>query len=430
MIRYVATALLLVSALPAQGHVTPPEGFSPLLVGKGLTGWRGRPHLDPKKEAAMSPEKRAKQQAKWNADRDAHWRVENGEIVNDGKGVFLTTEKEYEDFEFTFEYKTVAKADSGVYLRYIPQVQIWDTTEAGGKWNLGADKGSGALWNNKRYANRPLHHADRPFGEWNSLRIRMVGSRVSVWMNDKFIVDDTILENYFDRKRPVPTRGAIQLQTHGGEIRWRNLFIREIGADEANRMLAKRASTAFESVFNGKDFSGWAGPTHTYEVDNGAIRCRAGAGGTIYTKATYDDFVARLEFKLPPGGNNGLAIRYPGSGDTAYIGMCELQVIDHTHKKYANLKDWQVHGSAYGMAPAHRGFLRPAGTWNFQEVTVKGSTITVELNGYVILETDLSKIDKPFSGNAHAGRTRTEGHFGFAGHNDPVSFRHVRIKRL
>ncbi|NRA98144.1 MAG: DUF1080 domain-containing protein, partial [Planctomycetes bacterium] len=219
-------------------------------------------------------------------------------------------------------------------------------------------------------------------------------------------------------------------QTHGGEIRWRNLFIREIGADEANRVLAKRASTEFESVFNGSDFSGWVGPTNHYVVDNGAIRCQPHKGGTIYTKATYADFVARLEFKLPPGGNNGLAIRYPGDGDAAFIGMCELQVIDNTHQKYAKLKEWQLHGSAYGMAPAHRGFLRPPGTWNFQEVTVKGATITVELNGYVILETDLSKIKKPLSGNAHTGRTRTEGHFGFAGHSDPVSFRNVRIKRL
>lgn len=430
MIRCILLISLLTAVLAAQDDNVPPAGFVPLFNGVDLTGWRGRPHLDPKREAAMSAEERRQTQTKWNADRDAHWRVENGAIVNDGKGVFLTTEKEYGDFELLVDYKTVADADSGIYLRYVPQVQIWDTTEAGGKWNLGADKGSGGLWNNKRHANRPLQHADRPFGEWNRLRIRMVGSRVSVWMNGLFIVDNAILENYFDRARPVPTRGAIQLQTHGGEIQWRNVFIHEIDSLEANRILSQRAREGFETVFNGKDFTGWAGPTDHYVIDDGAIRCQPRKGGTIYTKESYGDFCARFEFKLPPGGNNGLAIRYPGQGDTAYVGMCELQVLDNTHEKYARLKEWQYHGSAYGLAPAHRGFLRPTGSWNFQEVTVQGSSITVELNGYVILETDLSKIENPVSGRKHPGRTRTEGHFGFAGHNDPVSFRNVMIRKL
>ena len=141
--------------------------------------------------------------------------------------------------------------------------------------------------------------------------------------------------------------------------------------------------------------------------------------------------MARVEFKLPPGGNNGLAIRYPGKGDTAYDGMCELQILDDGHPKYAKSIDpRQAHGSAYGMVAAARGYLRPVGQWNFEEVTVKGSKIKVELNGTVILDTDLSKVNEFMANSPHPGKDRTSGYFGFAGHHDPVEFRNVSIKVL
>ncbi len=420
---------LLVLPAPAAPQ-EPPPGFQPLFDGSSLSGWRGRPHLDPAAEAAMSAAERAEAQADWDADRDAHWRVEDGEIVNDGQGVFLTTAADYGDFELLLEYRTVAGADSGIYLKANPQVQIWDTTEAGGKWEIGADRGSGGLWNNQRFERHPLVHADRPFGEWNTVRILMVGARVSVWLNGKKTVDHTPLENYFDRSKPLPARGPVQLQTHGGEIRFRNLFLRELSAEEANLVLAAHGDAGFRRAFNGRDFDGWAGPTGDYMVVGGALMCRPGRGGTLHTVEEFGDFAARLQFQLPPGGNNGLAIRYPGQGDTAYVGMCELQVLDNSAGKYAGLKPYQYHGSVYGMVPAARGYQRPVGEWNFQEVVVRGSTITVELNGSFILEADLSTIEQPMSGHEHPGRTRTRGHFGFAGHNDPVRFREVFLKRL
>jgi hypothetical protein len=110
--------------------------------------------------------------------------------------------------------------------------------------------------------------------------------------------------------------------------------------------------------------------------------------------------------------------------------MCELQVLDSEHPKYAHLDVRQYHGSAYGMVAAHRGFLRPAGEWNFQEVTVKGSTVRVELNGSVILDADLSQVQEFMGNRPHPGKDRASGHFGFAGHSDPVCYRHVHIKRL
>jgi len=187
----------------------------------------------------------------------------------------------------------------------------------------------------------------------------------------------------------------------------------------------------FVSIFNGKDFAGWKGPVDNYEISEGAIFCKAGKGGTIFTEAEYSDFVVRLEFKVPPGGNNGLAIRYPGQGDTAYVGMCELQVLDENYDKLkGKLDPRQVHGSAYGMVAAKRGFQKPNGEWNAQEVTVKGSTIKVILNGTAILDCDLKEVKEFMGGKPHEGMSRTKGYFGFAGHGDAVAFRNVRIKDL
>lgn len=438
----------LLWALPSQGAM-PPKGFTALFNGKDLSGWRGGETFDHRKLMGMPDDKRAAQIEKWTKTMTEvnpktgkpHWYAEGDDLVNDGFGAYATTEKDYGDFELLVDYKTVPKADSGIYLRGVPQVQIWDHTNER-EFKNGAEKGSGGLWNNSAGSpgKDPLVLADKPFGEWNKFRILMVGSRVSVWLNSKLVVDHAILENYYDKndkslksdqRRPVPPKGPIELQTHGGEIRWRNIFIREIPSDEANSILARHQEPGFKSVFNGQSFDGWAGPIDNYEVKDGAILCKPEKGGTIYTKEEFSDFVARVEFKLPPGGNNGLAIRYPGSGDTAYVGMCELQVLDDNYEKVKGKIDpRQAHGSAYGMVPAARGYEHPIAEWNFEEVTIKGSTIKVELNGSVILDTDLSKVTEFMADHAHPGKDRTTGHFGFAGHNDPVQFRNIRIKPL
>lgn len=409
----------------------PPEGFEAIFNGNDLSGWYGRRDVPPTKWAGAD----AKTLAEWRKADDEnmrqHWNVEDGEIVNDGHGVFLATEKEYGDFELMIDYKTVAKADSGIYLKACPQVQIWDYTEEGGKWHIGADKGSGGLWNNSAGTNGkdPLELADKPFGEWNRFKIRQIGQRTSVWLNGKLVVDHALMENLYDRKSPLPPKGPILLQTHGGEIRWRNIFIREIEPNEANDILAENTvDDSFKSYFNGKDFDGWKGPVENYEVVDGAIQCKKGKGGTIFTSDEFSDFVVSFKFKLPKAGNNGLAIRYPGSGDTAYVGMCELQVLDVEYP--GKLDPRQVHGSAYGMVAAKTGYLRKYDTWNHQKVTVKGSTIQVELNGSIILDADLAKVEEFMRGRPHEGKDRKSGHFGFAGHGDPVQFKDIWLKEI
>lgn len=421
-------AILMLVSISWAADSNPPAGYRALFNGKDLTGWHGVGTEDPRKLAALTDEAKAEAVQKSLADIQAHWSVRDGVLINDGFGLYLTTDENFGDYELLISYKTVPKADSGIYLKGTPQVQIWDWTDET-KFKLGADKGSGGLWNNTegRPGKNPLLRADRPFGEWNNFRIRQIGSRTTVYLNGLLVVDNAILENYFDRKKPLIPTGPIQLQTHGGEIHWKDIYLREIPAAEANSILSH---DGFVTLFDGKTFNGWAGAIENYEVVDGAIRCKPGKGGVLHTVDEYADFIVRLEFKLPPAGNNGLAIRYPGEGDTAYVGMCELQVLDNEHPKYANLDPRQYHGSVYGMAPAARGYHRPVGEWNFEEVTVVGSTIRVELNGNIILDADVSEIKEFMNNSPHPGKDRKQGFFGFAGHSDPVEFRKIRIKEL
>ncbi len=211
---------------------TPPEGFRAIFNGRDLSGWYG---LNPHSGAKLTGEAKAANLAQQRSEFADYWTVEDGELVNDGRGPYATTEEEFGDIELLLEYKTVAGADSGIYLRGTPQVQIWD-------WNQVFNPerptrkphlGSGGLFNNTpgTPGRDPLVLADRPFGEWNAFRIRQVGDLTWVWLNDQLVVDGAVMENYWDRDQPLPARGPIMLQTHGGEIRWRNLFVRELESE-------------------------------------------------------------------------------------------------------------------------------------------------------------------------------------------------------
>lgn len=424
--------LLLTAVAFSQEENKPPEGFTALFNGKDFNDWTGGTTRDPREIEAMSADERAEWDAKMKRGIDEHWHVKDGILVSDGHEPYLATKEDYGDFEMWVDWSIDPKGDSGIYLRGAPQVQIWDpTNEAAHKH--GSDKGSGGLWNNQKHERFPTELADKPIGEWNRMYIRMVGPYVTVILNDKKVVDNVIMENYYDRSIPIFARGPIYLQTHGAETRFRNVFVREIPSPESDKILNEigGGDSSFVPIFNGRDLEGWTGATDDYEVVDGAIRCKKGRGGNLLTEEEFDNFVVRLEFKLPPGGNNGLAIRAPkGEADAAYKAM-ELQVLDNSHPKYNDLKPYQAHGSIYGLAPAQKGYLRPTGEWNCQEVTVDGDRVEVRLNGFEILQVNLDEVrHKPIDGHEHPGAFRTSGHFGFCGHNDPVEFRKVRIKRI
>lgn len=216
------------------------SAFRPIFNGKDLSGWYG---LNPHSVVKLKDEKKAEALKKMREEFAKDWKVENGELVNDGHGPYATTEEEFGDIELLIEYKTVAGADSGIYLRGTPQVQIWDKTQVFDptKPTRRPHLGSGGLFNNTpdTPGRDPLVVADKPFGEWNRFRIRQIGARTWVWLNDQLVVDGNVMENYWDKTQPLPAKGPIMLQTHGGEIRWRNLQVREIGAEEAKKILAE-----------------------------------------------------------------------------------------------------------------------------------------------------------------------------------------------
>jgi len=254
---FILTSLLLVPlALLHAAEPVPPRGFRAIFNGRDLTGWYG---LNPHSVAKLQGEKREANLKKQREEFAKHWRVENGELVNVGTGPYATTEEEFGDIEFRIEYKTVAKADSGIYLRSTPQVQIWDKNQVFDpkKPDRRPHLGSGGLFNNTPDApgRDPLVLADKPFGEWNAFRIRQVGVRTWVWLNDKLVVDNAVMENYWDRAKPLPAKGPIMLQTHGGEIRWRNLFVRDIprAADAQTQLIASIEKVVLR---RGRDGSG------------------------------------------------------------------------------------------------------------------------------------------------------------------------------
>jgi hypothetical protein len=213
---------------------TPPPGFKALFNGKDLSGWRGAVRID--QRLKMSPEEQARAQKAADDKALPHWKVEDGALVNDGQGYNLATEKDYADFELYVDWKIEPKGDSGIYLRGIPQVQIWDSDSLDPKrYALEGGKGSGALWNNKNKADKvPLKRADRKPGEWNTFHIVVKGGRATVKLNGELVVDNVALENVWESGKPLPARGPVELQQHPkqdgkfGKIAFKNIYIKEL----------------------------------------------------------------------------------------------------------------------------------------------------------------------------------------------------------
>jgi hypothetical protein len=346
-------------------------------------------------------------------------------LVFDGKGESLCALDDYGDFELLVDWKIEKGGDSGIYLRGSPQVQIWDA-EAN-------PAGSGGLYNNQKGPSRPLEKADRPAGEWNSFRILMIGGRVTVYLNDRLVVDNTVLENYWERDKPIYPTGPLELQAHGNPLCFRNIFVRAIPRDTAVPAMAEaEAAEGFVPLFNGRDLAGWTGDTAGYAAEGGKIVVHPElGGGDLYTAGEYADFVLRFDLKLTPAANNGLGVRAPLEGDAAYAGM-ELQILEDGSPVYWTLKPYQYHGSVYGVVAARRGALRPPGEWNSEEVTVRGRRVIVVVNGSVVVDADLDAASAggTLDGRDHPGLKRSSGRIGFLGHGSIVEFRNIRIKEI
>ena len=338
-------------------------------------------------------------------------------------GAYLTTDEDFGDFELLIDYKTVAEADSGIYLRGTPQVQIWDYTKEGGKWDLGADKGQ----------RRPVEQQHRRPGQRSAGAGRQAVRRVEPLPHHPGRRAHHGLAQRQAGRRPrrhgellgpqlsrCSRKGPIQLQTHGGEIRWRNIFLREIPARRGQRDAASSTAARASPVFNGKDFDGWAGAVDNYEVKDGAILCKPQQGrndlhqGGIRRLRRAAGIPAAARRQQRPGD----PLSRPGR--PAYVGMCELQMLDTELSAVRQARPATVPrlGLRHGRRP--RGLPAADRPVELQEVTVKGP------DDQSRAERHRDPRRRPEQGHRIHGQLPIRqgphrGHFGFAGHSDPVS---------
>lgn len=402
----------------------PGRGFYTMYNSTDLRGWKGLVD-NPVKRRKTSADTLAMKQIKADSIMRKGWMAQGEELHFTGHGDNLCSVKDYQDFELTIDWKIEKEGDAGLYLRGSPQVQIWDTALT----RVGAQVGSGGLYNNQINPKNPLKVADNPVGEWNTFRVIMRGERVSVFLNGELVVDNVILENYWDRKIPIFIKDAIELQAHGNHIVYRNIYVKEL----TPQPVYTPEEVGFEPLFDGSSLFNWTGNTTDYYPVNGelVVDPKRGGKGNLYTKKQYGDFHMKFDFQLTPGANNGLGIRTPLEGDAAYVGM-ELQILDNTSPIYAKLQPYQYHGSVYGIIPAKQGFLKPVGEWNEQEVIAEGNRIKVILNGEVITDGDIVQAIKDGTPDhkEHPGLLNKTGHIGFLGHGSPLKFRNIRIKEI
>ncbi|HLR27022.1 MAG TPA: DUF1080 domain-containing protein, partial [Fodinibius sp.] len=403
------------SSQESGGMNQPPEGFTALFNGENLEGWQGLVG-NPESRSKMSEAELAQKQKKANADMRRHWSVREGVLVFDGEGESLVTEKDYQDFEMMVDWKIEPGGDSGIYLRGTPQVQIWDITEH--------PEGSGGLYNNQHLPSRPLTAADHAIGEWNRMRVKMVGEKVAVHLNNQLVVDNVVMENYWDRDQPIYPSGQIELQSHSTPLYFKNIFIREI--PRSQKLFNERDLTGWTRV--GGDAGGWHADDGILYTEGSGEKWKKGAGGGwLSTTETYDDFKLQLEYRLPEGGNSGIFLRAPHEGDPAYEGL-EIQLLDDDAEQYAGLEPWQYTGSIYDVqAPSGRS-SKQAGQWQKMEITLDGPKVKVRLNGQVIINTTLVH----YMGRLqeHPGLKRRFGYIGLQNHNSRVEFRNITIQEL
>ncbi len=403
-------------------------GFENLFNGTDLTGWKGLVS-NPIARSKMTAQQLLEAQAKVDAKIKTDWIVKDGLLVFTGHGDNLCTQKQYGDFELFVDWKITEKGDAGIYLRGTPQIQIWDTSRR----EVGAQVGSGGLYNNQKNERNPKLVADNKIGSWNNFHIIMRGAVVTVYLNGVLVTDKVVLENYWDKTLPIFVKEQIELQAHGTYVAYRNIYIRELPSAEPTTLSDPEKQQGFKLLFDGTNLDNWVGNKAGYLLQDGAIvvNPQSTGGGNLYTKDEYADFEYRFEFQLTPGANNGLGIRAPLEGDAAYVGM-ELQILDSEADIYKNLQPYQYHGSIYGVVPARRGYLRPIGEWNEEVVVVKGTRVKVILNGETITDADIKEpsINGTMDHKEHPGLKRTTGHIGFLGHGDVVRFRNIRVLPL
>lgn len=388
--------------------------------------------LNPIEKASMKAKKIKKAEAAAAQTAAQVWKAtETGMAYAGGAAATMGSGKNYENFELMFEWKGEGKAGLGV--RSIPQI------------DLGGDK-SGALSGNVEGKNAPAKVADNAAGEWNTVYVKVLNDRVTVNVNGVETASNVILENVYDRNIPAFVEGQLMLIGEGAPIEFREMYMRELPSTPRFELSEEEKKEGFEVLFDGTSMHKWTGNTTDYVPVDGTIYVTAQYGGTgnLYTKKEYSDFVFRFEFAfMRKGVNNGVGVRTPMGVDAAYEGM-ELQILDHDAPIYKNLREYQQHGSVYGIIAAKRVKFPALGEWNTEEIRFEGDNVKVTVNGEVILEGNIREAcqghnvapdggkKNPYTVDKknHPGLFNKKGHIGFLGHGAGVKFRNIRILDL
>lgn len=411
--------------LPAAADNVPPEQFMAIFNGKDLSGWKGIPKApfdNPAKRREASRQQLANVQREADDEMRKHWSVEDAVLIFDGEGSSLATAKDYGDFELWIDWKIEPGGDSGIYLRGIPQVQIWDPSSEAAK-----GVGSGGLYNNKNHASKPSIVADKPVGQWNTFKITIIGDHVSVRLNDVLVVDKVVLENFWEPNKPAYATGPIELQKHGSRLYFKNIYLRELGDDAGDAEASGGGSNARSAgnarpLLRGNTLDGWRGfdpdgtnSTPKWTADGGVLANYA-QGPSLATIEEFGDFDLHLEFSLPPECNSGVYLR----------GRYEIQLIDSAARPGGRpLKPLQRCGAIYGQTAPSRDVYKGANQWNSLDVRTDGTTVTVRMNDVTIINRAKLKgatQGAPVKGDASRGPIILQSH-GVTG----AKFRNITI---
>ena len=402
----------------------PEAGFEPLSLEpenrKAVVG-------NPETRKAMKPKALAKAQLEADAAMAQKWSLTDGILTAQANAPAIQFPKQYENFEMILDWKTPGEA--GIAVRAIPQIR------------LGGVSGTGMLADDKGVAD-----ADNRPGNWNTLYVKVVDDRITVFENDVKIVENAVMTNPDMPGEPVGICGCIELIAGAAPVEFRNVYVNELPSTPVFELSAEEAAEGFEVLFDGRSLHKWTGNTTNYVPLNGTIDVTAqyGGSGNLYTKKEYSDFVLRFEFRfIREGVNNGIGIRTPMGVDAAFEGM-EIQILDHDAPIYKDIKNYQQHGSVYGVIAAKRVKFPPLGDWNVEEIRAVGDRITVTVNGEVILDGNIREAcqghcvgDPGEKGNHymidhrnHPGLFNKSGHLGLLGHGAGIQFRNLWVLDL
>jgi hypothetical protein len=417
-------------SLAEDGRMDAPAGFTALFNGKDLTGWRGcsteDKFHDSRVRRAMLPEDRWAHQKKADELMKEHWHVRAGALFFDGLkgGYSIAAEKDYANVEVIADWRLLrVYGDSGFYMRSMPQVQIWDPN----MWN---GLGSGCIWNNSTAPFCASKCADNPIGDWNRCRMRMVGNRITVWLNGEKVVDNVEYQNCRAPGSPIPLCDRFELQCHGDPIEFRNIFLKELPEDPADIPdpskakrgekidLLKDGMAGWEAV-DPKARMGWKVKDGVLSNDTGLDPTktnRGGAGTThLQTKcADFFDFDLSYDVLVPPKCNSGVYLR----------GRYEIQVLDSFGR---GKTDCHFMGALYDLITPTASAEKPAGEWQHVDLTLYKRHLTVVLNGVKIID------NQPVPGvtpGAIDGNEFVPGPILLQGDHSNASFKNMVLTRI